>query len=218
MKVKKWLKILGIVMAILVIFLLIHTIKNYIIITGLQDKISQYSNNSNYYIKSVATEDNGTIVTMEYYKKDNKQAVFIERNLNGEISKISTYNNGERIDTFWDNKDNKIAQLNTDTFMNVNFYNCLETDYKWQTFLSSITSSIKSVNCNEKACYLIKGFMSSSYLTSKETEVYIEKDTGLLIKSTEEGILTEKEYKFDSVEDTVFSEPDIRQYTLKDKE
>ena len=110
MKIKKVLKIIGIIIAIFIILVVIHTIRNYIIITSLQDKISQYSNSSNYHIKSVATEDNGTIISIAYYKKDNKQVVFLERNLNGEISKISMYNNGEKTDTFWDSKENK--QLN----------------------------------------------------------------------------------------------------------
>ncbi len=217
MKIKKVLKIIGIIIAILIIILLIHTIKNYVIVTGLQDKVSQYSNSSNYYIKSVATEDNGTIVTMEYYKKDNKQVVFLERNLNGEISKISMYNNGERIDTFWDNTENKIAELDSGTIISVNIYNGLETDNKWQTFLSCITSNIKAVNYNGKECYSIKGFMSSTSLDSETTETYIEKETGLFVKSTDSKTLTEKEYKFDNVDDTIFIEPDISEYTLKEK-
>ena len=218
MKMKKVLKVIGIIIAILIILVLIHTIRNYVIVTGLQDKILQYANSSNYYIKSVTTENNGTIVTMEYYKKDNKQSSIFERNLNGEISKISMYNNGERTDTFWDNKENKIAELDSNTIMSVNIYNGLETDNKWQTFLSCITSNIKSVNYNGKECYSIKGFMSSTSLTSEDTEIYIEKDTGLLVKFIDSQTLTEREYKFNNVEDTIFIEPDISQYTLKEKE
>lgn len=218
MKVKKVLKITGSIVAILIILVLIHTIRNYVIIKGLQDKISQYSNRSNYYIKSVATEDNGTIVTMEYYKKDNKQAVFLERNLNGEISKISMYNNGERTDTFWDNKENKTAQLDSGTIMTVNMYNHLETDNNWQTFLGSIFAKIKSTNYNGKECYIIKGFPSSLSLTFEGAETYIEKDTGLYLKTIEGDRTTERKYEFDKVDDSIFVEPDISQYTLKEKE
>ena len=49
-------------------------------------------------------------------------------------------------------------------------------------------------------------------------ETYIEKDTGLFVKSTDSQTLTEKEYKFDNVDDTIFIEPDISEYTLKEKE
>ena len=215
---KRIFKIIGIIIIILIILILIHTLRNYFIITDLQNKISQYSNSSNYYIKSIATEENGTIITMEYYKKDIKQVVFLERNLNGEISKISMYDNGERTDTFCDNKANKIAQLNSGTIMTVNIYNRLETDNKWQTLLSSITSKIKSVTYNGKECYAIKDFISATPLSFEDAEIYIEKDTGLFVKMIEGNVTTEREYKFDNVDDKIFTEPDISKYNLKENE
>ena len=218
MKIKKILKIIGIIVGILIILLLVHTIRNYIIITDLQDKFSQYSDSSNYYIKSIATEDNGTIITMEYYSKDNKQVVFLERNINGETSKISMYDDGEKTDTFWDNKENKIVQLDSETMIEINIYNRLETDNNWQTYLGSIFASVKSTNYNGKECYIIKGFLSSNLLNFESAEIYVEKDTGLFVKAIEGSTTTEREYEFDNVEDTVFSEPDISQYTIKAEE
>ena len=215
MKIKKVLKILGIIVVILIILLLIYTIRNYVIIRNLQNKFSQYSNSSNYYIKSVSTERDGTIVTTEYYQKDNKQVLFLERNLNGETSKISMYNNGERTDIFWDNKENKTAQLDSGTTISMDIYNYLETDNNWQTFLGCLTSRIKSTNYNGKDCYLINGFMSSTSLTSEDAEIYIDKETGLFVKTNESGIVNEREYEFDKVDDSIFEEPDISQYTIK---
>lgn len=218
MSKKKIFKILGIILLVVIAIFLIHTIRNYIIITDLQNKMANYSNSTNYYTKSVATESNGTVVTMEYYKKDKKEALFLERNLNGEISKISMYNNGERTDTFWDNKERKTAQLDSGTIMGVNIYNFTETDNKWQTFLGSIFANVKSTNYNGKECYIIKGFLSSFSLTSEGTEIYIEKDTGLYLKTIEGDRTTERKYEFDKVDDSIFVEPDISQYTLKEKE
>lgn len=86
MKTKKVLKIIGIVMAILIILILIYTIRNYIIITDLQSKILNYQDSKNYHIKSVANSNDGTTnIKMDYYKKDNKQVIFIERNANEDI-------------------------------------------------------------------------------------------------------------------------------------
>ena len=215
MKIKKVLKILGIIVVILIILLLIYTIRNYVIIRNLQNKFSQYSNSSNYYIKSVSTEKDGTIVTTEYYQKDNKQALFLEKNLNGELSKISMYNNGERTDIFWENEENKTAQLDSGTTISMDIYNYLETDNNWQTFLGCLTSRIKSTNYNGKDCYLINGFMSSTFLTSEDAEIYIDKETGLFVKTNESGIVNEREYEFDKVDDSIFEEPDISQYTIK---
>ena len=62
MEKKKILKsILIIIIAIIAIFI-IHPIKNYIIITGLQNKITQYKDSTNYNIKSTAKEENGTTI------------------------------------------------------------------------------------------------------------------------------------------------------------
>lgn len=53
---KKVLKIALIVVAILLIILVINTIRNYVIVTDLQNKIAEYSNSTNYHIKSDSEE------------------------------------------------------------------------------------------------------------------------------------------------------------------
>lgn len=203
-------------MAILIILILIYTIRNYIIITDLQSKILNYQDSKNYHIKSVANSNDGTTnIKMDYYGKDNKQVIFIERNANGERVKLSMYDNGERVDTFTDTQDTKTAKLNSGELMTVNIYNYLETDNKWQTLLGCITAKIKSTNLNGKECYIVKGFLSSTSLTSEGAEIYIDKDTGLFLKTTEAEIITERNYEFHNVEDSIFTEPEISQYTLK---
>lgn len=216
--IKNVLKIALIVIAILLVILIIHTIRNYVIVTDLQNKIAEYNDSTNYHIKSVATENNGTIVKMDYYKKDDKQVVFMERMANNEVTKISMYNNGERTDTFTETKDSKIAQLNSGTIMSVGIYNHLENDSKWQTILGCISAKIKSVDYNGKECYIVKEFMSSTSLTFEGAETYIDKETGIFVKSIEAGIVNEREYEFNTVDDSIFTEPDISQYTLKEKE
>lgn len=215
MKVKNILKIIGIIIAIIILLLVINTIRNYLIIIDLQNKIEKYYNSNNYSIKSVATERDGTIITMQYYKKDNKQVVFLERNKNGEKTKVSMYNNGEITNTYTETKDSKIVQLNSGTIMSLHIYNHLETENKWQTILGSIFAKIKSTDYNEKECYKIKGFLSSTSLTFEGAEIYIQKETGLAIKNIEGNIITQREYEFDNVNDSIFIEPDISLYTLK---
>ena len=46
------------------------------------------------------------------------------------------------------------------------------------------------------------------------TEFYIEKDTGLLIKTVIDDEVAVREYSFDDVEDSAFVEPDIGLYTV----
>lgn len=51
-----------------------------------------------------------------------------------------------------------------------------------------------------------------------KNEVYLEKNTGLYVKSIIDESNSEREYEFDTVDDSIFSEPDISQYTLKLKD
>ena len=213
---KNVLKTALILVAILLVFLIVHTIRNYAIVTDLQNKFAKYNNSTNYHIKSIATEDNGTILKMNYYKKDDKQVVFTEREINGETIKISMYNNGERTDTFTEAKDLKVVQINSGAVMSIGIYNYLENDSKWQTFLGCINAKIKSVRYNGKECYIIKDFMSLTSLVFDGAEVYIDKETGLLVKTTGLDIENEREYEFNMVDDSIFTEPDISQYKLKE--
>lgn len=217
MNKKKVLKIIGIIVLIAFIIFLVHTIRNYIIITNLQNKISKYSDSTNYYTKFITTENNGTIVTMQYYKKDDKQVVFLERNLNGEITKISMYDNGKRTDTFTETKDSKIANLDNGTLISVNIYNFLETDNNLQTLIGSMCAKIKTTEYDGKKCYVINDFLSPMALSGIEkNEVYIEKETGLYLKSIIDSTTTKREFEFDNVDDSIFVEPDIGQYTLEE--
>lgn len=217
-KGKKILRIVLLIIAILIVIVLVHTIRNYVIITNLQNKISQYSDSTNYHMKSVANEVNGTIVTMEYYRKDNREVVFLERNINGEKSNIAMYNNGERTDIFTVTADSKIAQLDSGTILSVNIYNQLETENNWQTFIESLLVKIRKTSCNDRECYEINGSASPMSLISEGEKIFVDKDTGLLTKTVMNDIVSEREYEFNNVQDSIFVEPDISQYTLKEKE
>lgn len=218
MSKKKILKIIGIILLIVIAIFVIHTIRNYIIITDLQNKIAKYTSNTNYSIKSISTSKEGTKVIMEYYKKENKQAIFMERNINGETLKVSMYDNGERIDVFTESSEGKSCDINSKvSIMQINLYNFLENDNKWQTLFSSAIASVKKTKYNEKECYTIKGFLSSTSLTEKNSEVIIEKETGLFLKSNALEDTVEREYTFNNIEDSIFAEPDISQYKIKEK-
>ena len=103
------------------------------------------------------------------------------------------------------------------SIMQINLYNFLENDNKWQTLFSSAIASVKKTKYNEKECYTIKGFLSSTSLTEKNSEVIIEKETGLFLKSNAPEDTVEREYTFNNIEDSIFAEPDISQYKIKEK-
>lgn len=216
MKIKKVLKIIGIILLILVVLLIIHTIRNFIIIKSLQKNFSQYELKNNYHITSVAKESENVTITMNYYKKDTKQVVFLERNIDGDILKLSMYDNGERVDMFIDNEKEKTCRLDLGTeVIQINLVNYLETDNNWQTFLGSFLARITKGDYNKKECYIINNFISPLFMNDEDkNEVYLEKDTGLYIKSIFGSTVTDRNYEFDNVKDTIFEEPNIGEYKI----
>ena len=109
MKMKKILKVAAILISIIIILLWVHTIRNYVIITDLQEKISNYYDCTNYHTKHIAKQDNGTITTVDYYKKDDKQVYLIEKSTNEKIQRITVYGDGETKNAYIENNDEKIA-------------------------------------------------------------------------------------------------------------
>ena len=51
----------------------------------------------------------------------------------------------------------------------------------------------------------------------KLKKIYIDKETGILLKNIEEGTVNERKYEFNKVESSIFIEPDVSQYSLKEK-
>ena len=119
MKIKKILKIIGIIILVLIVLILVHTLRNFIIIRKLQSNISEYKNKTNYHMSIVSHEHDGIIMTTDYYKKDDKEAFLIERNMNGDISKISLYNIAGKKDMFTQRDEEKVAKLDTDSILKV---------------------------------------------------------------------------------------------------
>ena len=89
MNKKKVLKIIGIIILVLVVIFFIYAIRNFTIIRKLQNKFSKYENSENYHISSLTEAGDNASIKIDYYKKDNKQAMFTEREINGETLKMT---------------------------------------------------------------------------------------------------------------------------------
>lgn len=220
MEKKHFNKILMIILFIIVIFIIIlaiHTIRNYVIISNLQKNEQQYANITNYHIKVSVEEtskEKGT-TTIDYYKKDSKQIFFIEYN-NGD--KLTEYNNGQKRDMFMEKDGTKKAKLNMDpNTINEVKISILPENIFMQKIFNCMFSKIVSTKVDEKDCYLISGqFNSIIFSEEGKNELYIEKDTGLSIKMVSDNYTQQREYEFNSVEDSIFQEPDINEYILED--
>ena len=88
-----------------------------------------------------------------------------------------------------------------------------------------IFSTISSEKCNGKDCYRIVLY---SFGDNDGTIYYIEKETGLLLRSIgvssmyanvdgeKYDMITDYQYEFDVVTEEAFIEPDISEYNIED--
>lgn len=223
---KKKMKIgkkIGIVILILLIIFIIATVRKIIIINDLQNKVSNYVNSTNYYTK-ITSHREDTINIVEAYHKDEKHLIIFDRI--SEKNKMMAYINGENANVYYNTEQSKFVNLNSNMQFHVNIMDYLYTENFGQLLIMSILSNIKSVECNEKDCYYIKNIISPNVLSGKDDGVYIEKETGLVIRNSggtfvntetgeETSIIVDHEYKFNNVTDEIFIEPDISEYEVK---
>lgn len=214
-KKKVWKRILIVIFVIFIIFL-IYTIRKTIIIASLQNKLKEYQNMDNIYVK--ITFDNSNIVTLEQYYKDG-----IEKNISKFKEGNTTimeyiYPNQRKI--FRERNDNKtltIKNLQTNEKLLqdkpnlVSYTNSLVT--MPELFSISIITKVKTEEVQGKECYVLTD--------NKYERLYVEKSTGLavqtIVSTIDEGNverIIKYEYGFGTVTDKDMQEPDIEQYTI----
>ena len=229
-KYNKKLKVLkGIAFIVLAIvaILLIHTFRNLIIIKGLSNKANSMKNIINYYAKTESNQG----VTTELYFKDNVYLLTLEDNTPNGIRKLIRYKKDGVSNTYIETETEeglkKVAILNSPEMPTVQgLSNWFEGDSFGELFIMSFFSIIRKNDLNEKECYNIYYLTSPSILydESDRFEVYLEKDTGLLLRQQngkmmdENGvykpIITNYEYKYNIVKDDDLKEPDINEYEI----
>lgn len=217
---RKILKGILIVLVIAIVLFLMHTVRNYIIISKMSEKASKYIDSTNYHVKSISKQvDNNASLTIDSYKKDEKQVVFLERkNNNQETVKMSVYNNGQRTDMFIENGTDKTAKLDISSdAISVELVNFFEAENTKQRIAMSIVSHIRTTKYNDQKCYLVKNPISTNMLfLDGKNIVYIDKYTGLMVKNQSGENEVERTYEFDCItDDSIFIEPNIGEYTLK---
>ena len=134
---------------------------------------------------------------------------------------MSTYYDGEKINTFFDGEDFKFVRLNSkDAISNfAEIQNGFEKESIWKTLKLSFELNIEKAEYNGKECYKI------TFDEIENNEFYIEKETGLRVREIVSDIVDNNymtkndisvEYQFDNVSDNIFMEPDINEYPLEE--
>lgn len=203
---KKGVKIFAILLVVLIVALLFGTIiRKAIIISDLNEKVIQQNAKNNIYVKFQTAN-----INEEIYKKDNIVKTILEDKENQK--KVTKITNGTTRMQYTES-----ATENTlSTYEDTTNYGDVISNYVSTNILGVmekisfiITSKISTQNEEDKECYVISNNNNpNSFKTEgrKDLEVYIEKETGLPIKSIEtyddgQEIITTYEYAFDIVTD-----------------
>ena len=195
---KKFLKIMLLIILIIFIIIIIHTLRNLIIINNLKNRIKPYSESSN------NTNSNMDIMT---YKNNDKFVRIYKRISNEVVATVSEYYDGKTTTRYTDSSSGKVVSTNENTMM-PNITSSFELE---NTLLLSFLYKIRSTEYNGKDCYVV------NYFIGETDSIYIEKDTGLCIKSISSDMVNEMEYKFDNVDDSIFIEPDASKYLTEEQ-
>jgi len=199
-KMKLWKKILLIILLLVVIFA-IFVLRKYIIITNLINASKDYVGKTNFTVDTY-TLSNDTVSLMKIYYKDENfltttrtfsHDVLNERN-------FSAYNKDDETIIIIQSGENKTAVLNANIApIYVNTISEFD-DIKFKIPLA-FTSKITTEKCNNKDCYLIE--------LSKDYKIWVEKETGIIIRVMDIGYIINRNYTFDVVTDEDIIKPDI---------
>lgn len=217
-KYRKHLKVLNMIIlsiVILVIGLTVNTIRKVTIIKDMQNKILEYSNSNNYYIKATKHGNNEETI-IETYKKDNVILQKITRNSKEGESSLINYSNNKKINTYIDSGTSKIAVVDIENpITETNVENWVYTQNEKECIMAAFMSSIKREKLDGKYVYRIKNFYpAQKFITDFDNfYFYIDKETGLMIKNSENDG-TNYEYQFNVVTDKDLIEPNIEEYTI----
>ena len=205
-----------------------------LILINLNKKVSKYENLTNYYLKTVSfggtTE---TLTVLENYKKEDKYIRRLKTISETSKFKITDYYNGESVNSYGevetmeneeDIKRKSVTLNDKDNILEPQFPNYINIRHPLNFIAKPLFSIITSENCNGKECYKIAFY---AFGDRDGTIYYIEKETGLLLRSIGESIyagsdgelhdmVTDFQYKFNVVTEEDFAEPDISEYEIQE--
>lgn len=197
---KLWKKILIIVL-VLVALLAIIIARKFIIIKKLVNESKEYANKTNY-LAVVQSLQNGNVNMIKSYKKDGNYLTTLRtygKDIQDERGLIRYKKDSEEIGIIYSGKE-KIAILDGSVIGDVNVVNIFSTINNTMPLLQfAIMSRITTENYGNVECYLIE---------LDNWKMWVEKDTGLVIREINGGIVSERFYEFDIVKNEDIIKPD----------
>ena len=204
-KNKLFYKIL-IILFILIFVFLILTIRKFIIISSLNKIANNIQNKENYYEESYTIQGNSIAIKKSYNKnsKHLSNIKFLGLNITDdreltiyedETSKISIIKSGQIKKVFFD-KETLGGNFELNTFD----YDSYGSSF-WNKLYFALVSKIKNETINNTDCYSIE--------TLHGCKIWVEKQTGLIIRDINVDYITDYNYEFNNVKDENVVKPDI---------
>lgn len=219
-KYNKKLKVLKIILLIIFALFIIRTGRNMIIMANLSKKANEHISLTNYRRTSTSYQGDSLSI-IDYYYKDGKYVMIMNILTKYGNNKITAYNNGEIINTYYENENGKTAELNSGGLLGIHTINYFEARDPVLFIVRGILNSIKSVECNGKECYLVnENLLREVIYIDKETGLIVRNNTGTYKNQDTDNItsrLQDIRYEYGTVTDDIFIEPDIREYEIKNK-
>ena len=198
---KLWKKIL-IILLILLAILTIFTVRKFIIIKKLVNESKEYASKTNYFAV-VQSLQNGNVSMLKSYHKDGNYLTIIRtygKGIQDERGLTRYKKDNEEIGILQSGQE-KIAILDGSVLGEVNVVNIFSTlDNTMQQLQFAIMSRITTDNYGNVKCYLIE---------LDNWKMWVEKDTGLVIREINGETVAERFYEFDIVKDEDIIKPDI---------
>lgn len=225
-KFNKKLKALKVIILTIILIFVFIIGRRMIILHDIQTKMSKYENVDNFYMKThYYNEDDMTVI--EAYKKENNYKEVnhhISFTMNGTLTR---YSNGKKENIYVESGKSKLAELNREPLGICNIGGQMYSNI-WDFIKLAFTTQITSEKCNGIVCYKLQtsDIIYNGEYTKSHTTDYIEKSTGLIIRTINDeniilnndkssGQVQDYRYEFGNVKDSDFVEPNINEYKIQ---
>ena len=213
--------ILTIIVSIILTFIILTT-RKILIISKLKNLAEDYTEINNIHAKIY--NYSWHLTTDEIFIKDDKILKIHNIHTDNSSTEMILYKDADSTNIYIDNGEEKIAKLDTNENVEFEILNYFANENMSDFLMLSIFSDITEEYCNGKECYKITNLPQFLDLKSNDETVYIEKDSGLIVRIIKDNnpdsninidYITDFFYEFDTVTDNEIAEPDIERYEVQ---
>ncbi len=210
-KMKKWRKLIIIILFIILAISVIIVGRKIVIIKGLQNKIDSFNDIDNYHATSYQYFEKNLTIYDTYKKAEKSLCITNSLSEKFDTRMIIHYVDEDVNHVYFHSNENKIAILDGNGGTSpIPIVSAFETNNLFSLIKMSIFASITNEDFNGKRCYKV------NFNTDDRLTYYIEKETGLTLRVLDNSSLVKDfYYEFNTVEDDNLKEPNLSEYIIQ---